>query len=109
LVSRMGIRGIKPNIKTLTVFMGGCISAGKTDFAIQMYRKIRTPDGYAMKLGIRAFSEAGDFESAASLLAEQRDGYSQMSGKDVMASYNYVIKAALQQGKYDVARNELVS
>mmetsp|Transcript_28012 Transcript_28012/g.51003 ORF Transcript_28012/g.51003 Transcript_28012/m.51003 type:complete len:1110 (-) Transcript_28012:431-3760(-) len=107
LVSRMGIRGIKPNIKTLTVFMGGCISAGKTDFAIQMYRKIRTPDGYAMKLGIRAFSEAGDFESAASLLAEQRDGYSQMSGKDVMASYNYVIKAALQQGKYDVARNEL--
>eukprot|EP00563_Minutocellus_polymorphus_P003309 CAMPEP_0181033514 /NCGR_PEP_ID=MMETSP1070-20121207/7294_1 /TAXON_ID=265543 /ORGANISM="Minutocellus polymorphus, Strain NH13" /LENGTH=1205 /DNA_ID=CAMNT_0023110939 /DNA_START=108 /DNA_END=3725 /DNA_ORIENTATION=+ len=104
LVSRMVSAGIKPNLKTFTSLMGGCLSSGKTSYALDIFGKISEHDGLSLELGIRAFCDSGDFASATSILTEQRDGRREMSGKQVMTSYNYIIEAALRQRKFDVAR-----
>lgn len=104
LVSRMVSAGIKPNLKTFTSLMGGCLSSGKTSYALDIFGKISEHDGLSLELGIRAFCNSGDFASATSILTEQRDGRREMSGKQVMTSYNYIIETALRQRKFDVAR-----
>eukprot|EP00562_Extubocellulus_spinifer_P035641 CAMPEP_0178683258 /NCGR_PEP_ID=MMETSP0699-20121125/2212_1 /TAXON_ID=265572 /ORGANISM="Extubocellulus spinifer, Strain CCMP396" /LENGTH=1213 /DNA_ID=CAMNT_0020327849 /DNA_START=350 /DNA_END=3992 /DNA_ORIENTATION=+ len=107
LVSRMVGSGVKPNLKTFTSLMGGCLSSGKTSYALDIFGKISEPDGYALELGIRAFCDSGDFASATSLLTEQRDGRREMSGKQIMSSYDYTISSALKQRNYQVARDAL--
>lgn len=107
LVSRMVGSGVKPNLKTFTSLMGGCLSSGKTSYALDIFSKISEPDGYALELGIRAFCNSGEFASATSLLTEQRDGRREMSGKQIMSSYDYIISSALKQRNYQVARDAL--
>jgi pentatricopeptide repeat protein len=107
LVSRMVSAGVKPNVKTFTSLMTGCLSSGKTSYALDIFGKITEHDGLSLELGIRAFCDSGDFASATSILTEQRDGRREMSGKQVMASYNYIIDAALRQRKFDIARAAL--
>ena len=107
LVSRMVGAGVKPNLKTFTSLMSGCLSSGKTSYALDIFGKISQHDGLSLELGIRAFCDSGDFSSATSILTEQRDGRREMSGKQVMASYNYIIGAALRQRKFDIARAAL--
>ena len=107
LVSRMVSAGVKPNLKTFTSLMSGCLSSGQTRYALDIFGKISDHDGLSLELGIRAFCDSGDFASATSILTEQRDGRREMSGKQVMASYNYIIDAALRQRKFDVARAAL--
>lgn len=107
LVSRMVGAGVKPNLKTFTSLMSGCLSSGKTSYALDIFGKISEHDGLSLELGIRAFCDSGDFASATSILTEQRDGRREMSGKQVMASYNYILGAALGQRKFDVARAAL--
>lgn len=107
LVSRMVAAGVKPNLKTFTSLLGGCLSSGKTSYAIDIFGKITEPDGYALQLGIRAFSDAGDFSSATGILRDQRDGRREMSGKQVTESYSFIIESALRQRNYEVAKDAL--
>ena len=107
LVSRMVSAGVKPNLKTFTSLMSGCLSSGQTRYALDIFGKISEHDGLSLELGIRAFCDSADFASATSILTEQRDGRREMSGKQVMASYNYIIDTALRQRKFDVARAAL--
>jgi pentatricopeptide repeat protein len=107
LVSRMTAVGIKPNTKTLTSVVGACLASQKYDLAVDVYRKIEKPDGYAMSQGIQAFCGNGEPEVAASLLREQRRGTRLMSGKLIMRSYRHVIGAALEKHDYDLARQVL--
>lgn len=107
LVSRMNIVGVKPNMKTLTALLGACLSSDKADYAVEVFKKIGTPDGYAMAMGIKAYCAAGDHASACSILSEQRDGFHEMSGKEIMESYNFLISSALKQRNYAVARDSL--
>mmetsp|Transcript_428 Transcript_428/g.1292 ORF Transcript_428/g.1292 Transcript_428/m.1292 type:complete len:358 (+) Transcript_428:111-1184(+) len=107
LVSRMIDAGVKPNLKTFTALMGGCLSSGKPKYALEVFDKIDDPDGYALTLGVKAYCEFGDFASATKILTEQKDGYHEMSGKEIMSSYNYVIQASLQRFRYGIAREAM--
>ena len=105
LVSRMTFAGVKPNIKTLTALMGACLTGGSYNYALDVYKKITKPDGYAMMLGIRAHCEVGEFETALEMV----DGNEHMSGKQIMSSYNYIIKSALKLKNYSIATDAMVS
>lgn len=107
LVSRMKAIGVKPNTKTLTAVMGACMSAGKADLASQVYRRIESPDGIAMLHGLRALCESGDLASASAMVYQLRGRGHDMTGKQVMLSYNAVIKAALEKKEFDTARSML--
>ena len=108
LLSRMTFAGVKPNIKTLTVLMGGCISAGIPERAIEVYKKIERPDGYAMNLAVRAYCNSIDFTAAFDLLKKENDGKHVMSKKEVVTGYNFLIRSALKEMKYELARSVLV-
>lgn len=105
LVSRMTLAGVKPNIKTLTALTGACLTGRSYNYALDVYKKITKPDGYAMMLGIRAHCEVGDFETALNMV----DANEMMSGKQIMSSYNYIIKSALELKNYSIATDAMVS
>ena len=118
LVARMKKAGVKPNLKTLTSLMSACISANEIDQALEVYNqavKVSKSsdsfnlDGFILTLAIRAYCEKGDFASAAEIMTAQKDGYTEMSGRDIMYGYNYFIESSLKQEKFDVARGALVS
>merc|ERR1712003_181319 len=95
-------------MKTSTALMGACLSADQYDTAIkvfeQMLKSDETPDGYALNLAIRAYCEKGKFEEATKILSEQKDGYHEFSGKEIMFCYNYVIQSSLEQNQSNVTR-----
>ncbi|GKY93225.1 hypothetical protein MPSEU_000290200 [Mayamaea pseudoterrestris] len=103
LVARMSANGIAPNLKTLTAVMGACLASNQPLLASQIYRRIVTPDGYAMTQGIRALCAAGEVTEAADLVQSQ-EGDLVMSGKQVMQSYAIVLEAALQSNSFTVAQ-----
>lgn len=105
LVSRMTFAGVKPNMKTLTSLMGACITGENYGYALDVYKKISNPDGYAMMLGIRAQSKVGDFDTALSMVDKNKD----MTGKQIMSSYNYIITCALEAKNFDAAKEAMVS
>ena len=105
LVSRMTLAGVKPNMKTLTALVGACLTGKSYKYALDVYKKIAKPDGYAMMLGVRAHCETGEFETAIKMV----DGNKMMSGKQTMSSYNYIIKSALESMNYSVAQDAMVS
>ena len=118
LVSRMKKAGVKPNLKTLTALMSACLTANQPQYALNVYAqamKIANEpetfeiDGFIMSLAFKAYCTIGDFSSASKMLTEQKDGYREMSGKDIMYSYNFLIEAALKSNEYEVARAALVS
>jgi pentatricopeptide repeat protein len=98
-VSRMTFAGVKPNIKTLTSLMGACLTGKHYGYALDVFKKINKPDGYATMLGIRAFSNLGEFDSALSMV----DNNEEMTGKQIMSSYSYIISRALEQRNYEAA------
>eukprot|EP00560_Eucampia_antarctica_P005724 CAMPEP_0197837556 /NCGR_PEP_ID=MMETSP1437-20131217/32506_1 /TAXON_ID=49252 ORGANISM="Eucampia antarctica, Strain CCMP1452" /NCGR_SAMPLE_ID=MMETSP1437 /ASSEMBLY_ACC=CAM_ASM_001096 /LENGTH=1093 /DNA_ID=CAMNT_0043444695 /DNA_START=154 /DNA_END=3435 /DNA_ORIENTATION=- len=108
LVSRMKYSGLKPNIKTLTALMGACISAKKSELALEVFDKIPTPDGYSISLVFRAYCDTGDYDSAKDTLVREGDGSGkQLSGKQIMSSYKYILQSSLENGRYDVAEEAM--
>lgn len=110
LVARMQKVGVKPTVKTLTAIMGACLSCNKANIAVDVYQQMgniqeRRVDGLALTLAVRAFCEQGNFTAAASIITEQRDGKQEMSGKEVMSSYNVLLKSSLQANNFLVARS----
>lgn len=105
LVSRMSAIGIKPNMKTLTSLMGACLSSERPDLGAEVFKKIESPDGYAMSQGLKAFCRSGDLVSAAEMLSDQKRGSRTLSGKQLMEGYETTITAALKGGDYDAARS----
>jgi len=107
LVSRMNRAGVKPNKKTLTALMGACIAGRKYNAASDIFAKIKSPDSYAISVGLKALCLAGKFDDALELITEQRSGQQTLNGKQVMFAYNNLIQEALYSGEYEVARGEL--
>lgn len=103
-VSRMTFSGVKPNIKTLTSLMGACLTGKNYDYALDVFKKISKPDGYAQMLGVRAYASLGEFDSALSMVDKNKE----MSGKEIMSSYNYIISCALVQRNYSAATAAMV-
>lgn len=104
LVSRMTLAGVKPNMKTLTSLLGACLTGENYKYALDVYKRIKDPDGYAIMLGTRAYSEAGEFDTAIEIV----DKNEKMTGKQIMSSYNYIISTALDQRDYSIAKKALV-
>ena len=107
LVSRMNRAGVKPNKKTLTALMGACIAGRKYNAASDIFAKIKSPDSYAISVGLKALCLAGKFDDALELITEQRSGQQTLNGKQVMFAYNNLIQEALYSGEYEVARGAL--
>mmetsp|Transcript_1264 Transcript_1264/g.1806 ORF Transcript_1264/g.1806 Transcript_1264/m.1806 type:complete len:1106 (+) Transcript_1264:219-3536(+) len=107
LVSRMTFAGVKPNIKTLTSLMGACLTAAEYDYALKIFSKITSPDGYAMTLALRGYCGRGDYEKAFELLTDQSDAGKEMSGRQIMSSYNLVIEEALNAKQYRDAKRAM--
>jgi pentatricopeptide repeat protein len=106
-VSRMTAIGVKPNLKTLTAVMGACMSSGRFDLATQIYKRIDSPDGFAMSQGLRALCETGDVASAAAILYKLPRRTREMTGKQIMLSYKTAIEAALKENDFETARDVL--
>ena len=106
LLTRMSSIGVKPNIKTLTALVGACLSSGKPDLAVEIYKRIDNPDGYATLQGLRAFSESGNIEEGLSIVNKGRRSLG-VTGKQLMMMYETMISNALQQSDYDMARRVL--
>ena len=106
--SRMSFAGIKPNIKTLTSLMGACLSGNNPDYALEIFKKIENPDGYARSLVVRGYCNIGNHEQALDFINEAHY-MSLMSGKQIMSSYNYVIGSCLKMRRYDIATQAIVS
>lgn len=105
LVSRMNAVGIKPNLKTLTAVIGACLTSGRPDLGVKLYERIDKPDGYAMAQVVRALCANSERRRAFDLLRKQRRGSGAiMSGKEIMRSYNEVIKTSLAASDLDLAR-----
>ncbi|KAL7467566.1 hypothetical protein ACHAXS_007812 [Conticribra weissflogii] len=109
LVSRMNRAGVKPNKRTLTALMGACIAGGKYDAAVDIFRKIKNPDSYAISVGLQALCQNGSFSEAVALLSEHKSGQVKLTGKQVMAGYNNLLQCALNSDNFEVARIALVS
>ena len=109
LVSRMNRAGVKPNKKTLTALMGACIAGRKYNAAADVFSKIKSPDSYAISVGLKAMCLAGKFDAALELITEQRCGQKTLKGKQVMAGYNNLIQEALFAVEYNIAREAMVS
>jgi len=109
LISRMTFSGIKPNLKTMTALMSASISAGKVDYALEVYGKISNPDGQAMTLALKAYCEKGDFDRVLPSLRAQRSDNHSMTGKQMMSIYNFFIEKSLAVGNYGIALDGMVS
>eukprot|EP00977_Amphora_coffeiformis_P015428 scaffold4510_cov183-Amphora_coffeaeformis.AAC.113 len=107
LVTRMSAKGVKPNMKTLTAVVTACLFAGKPDLAIQIFRKIEAPDGYAMSQGLRAYCDNNNYAEALSILKQQRRRDRTLSGKQLMLAYKNVIQASLVNGDFDIAMDAM--
>jgi len=97
--------GVTPNLKTFTALMGGCLSSGKPKYALEIFKKMDEPDGYALSMGVRAYCDSGDYDSAAKIITGQKDGHQKMTGKEIMQSYNCIIESAIGRCRYGVARD----
>lgn len=105
LVSRMTFAGVKPNMKTLTALMGACLSGGRPDFAVDVFKKIKRPDGIALTRAVKAYCENKDFIPALDIIESQSDRERCiMTGKQVMSNYDYVMRCALESHNYIAAQ-----
>jgi len=107
LVSRMNRVGVKPNKKTLTALMSAMLAGRKYDAASDIFTKIRSPDSYAISVGLQALCYAGRFEQAQNLLAGQKCGQKALKGKQVMDGYNVLLRSSLGAGDFNMARDTL--
>jgi pentatricopeptide repeat protein len=107
LVSRMNANGIKPNLQTLTAVMGACIASDRPDLAVQLFRRIENPDGYAMAQGISSLWKSGALASAADYIEEHGGRDSAMTGSEIMRSYTDIFRAAVRADDLDIARRVL--
>jgi len=98
LVSRMNFAGVKPNMKSLTALMGACVSNNEHRNAIDVFKKIKAPDGYAKTICIRAYCGLSEYETALEMIEDD-----DLSGKQTMASYNYMIGCALNENDFEIA------
>lgn len=109
LLSRMTASGVNPTLKTMTALMGACLAAGRPDLAVDIYKKIRKPDDYAMAQGLRAMCESGGIEEALSLISKQGGPSDMLKGKQLMIAYKSMIETSLRRGEYELAQQALTS
>jgi pentatricopeptide repeat protein len=102
LLSRMNGLGISPNLKTMTALVGACLASGTPDLAYDIYKRIQTPDGYALLQGIKALGESGRVQDALSLVDGKESKI--LSGKQVMAAYESLLLNSLTRDDFDSAR-----
>ena len=65
----------------LRALMGACLSNQRPDLGAEVYKRISSPDAYAMSQGLEAFCRSGDLPAAAELLSTQKRGSRTLSGK----------------------------
>mmetsp|Transcript_19307 Transcript_19307/g.21561 ORF Transcript_19307/g.21561 Transcript_19307/m.21561 type:complete len:1019 (+) Transcript_19307:98-3154(+) len=105
LLKRMVSLGIQPNTKTLTALQKAYLASGKSDSAVDVYRKIKEPDGRAMLAGLEALSLEGEFEEVTSTLRYQwKTRGSALSGKQLMFAFNVLFRETVSQGCFIAAR-----
>ena len=105
LLSRMNSLGIKANMKTLTALMGASLSSGKPSFAVDIYRRISKPDGYANLNGLTALCETGEIEEVLNTLRSKSRKTLGLSGKDQMALFEKMVTKSLEARDYALARS----
>jgi pentatricopeptide repeat protein len=105
LLSRMKALGIKPNMKTMTTLVGACLAGGKPELAVDIYRRIRNPDAYALTQGLIALAAAGNLEECLAMLADRKSLAGKLNGKRLNQVYEVMIKNAIDSGNFDMARN----
>ena len=119
LVFRMKKEGVVHNIKKLTAIISACSSTQRIDYALNVYDQINRlaevrkgeyeMDGWVLTLAVRAYYDGGHFEKAGRIITSQNDSHKDISGKEIMTDYNYLLESSLKNRKYDVARDALVS
>jgi pentatricopeptide repeat protein len=109
LLSRMKVLGIKPNLKTMTTLLGACLAAGKPDLAVDIYRRIPSPDPYAVSQGLAALAEAGRVDEALLMLADRGSVAGKLQGKKLNRVYEVMMKKTIDSGDYDIARKVVES
>lgn len=109
LLSRMNGIGVKPNMVTLTAIMGACLSSGKPDLAVDVFRRIANPDGYAVTQGLQALSEAGKTEEALQIIEEDRKQGKRLTGKQRMRAFFVMLKTELKRSDFEMARRVIDS
>jgi len=108
LLSRMSTAGIKPNTRAMTAVMGACMSSGEHDLAIDVYKRMSQPDGFALTMLIKAYCGARHLSTAWKLISENISGTKELSPKQVMVAYNVYLKACLMEEEYDLARDSFI-
>jgi hypothetical protein len=68
LVVRMHRAGVRPNKKTLTAFMGTCLSSKKYEAAIDIFAKMKKPNSYAILVGLQALCHGRAFGKVLALI-----------------------------------------
>lgn len=72
---------------------------------MEVYRKIKEPDGRAMLAGLEALSLEGEFEEVTSTLCYQwKTRGSALSGKELMFAFNVLFRETISQGNFIAAR-----
>ncbi|KAL3913808.1 MAG: hypothetical protein SGILL_006345, partial [Bacillariaceae sp.] len=104
LLSRMKGLGIKPNLKTMTALMGACLKAGKPDLAVDIFRRIPNPDGYAVSQGVVALAESGNVKEALSMLADSKSVAGKLEGKRLTMVYDGMLQKSVTSDDYATAR-----
>ena len=109
LLSRMNSLGIKPNQKTMTALLSACLSAGEPELAIDIYKKIRNPDSYAVSKGIMALSLAGRGDEALAMLSQKGTVAGKIQGKLLNKIYEALFQDSIEADDYELARRVLIS
>lgn len=108
MISRMKAIGVKPNLKTMTALLGACLSAGKPDLAVDVYRSIPNPDFYAVGQGLLAMTQAGNGEQVLKLLSEKGTMAGSLEGKRLMKVYESLFTNAIASEDYGLARRTMM-
>jgi len=104
LVNRMNSMAIKPDQKTMTALMSACMSSRKWALGVEIYRKIKNPDGLAMRKGLECMCHHGCFSEVLVTLRGQRRRKTSMNGKQIMYVYEHLLRESILQGDFATAR-----
>ena len=102
LLSRMNGLGISPTLKTMTALVGACLASGTPDLAYDIFKRIQSPDGYAVLQGIKALCESGRLQEALAIVDGKESKI--LSGKQVMVAYESLLQNSLTRDDFDSAR-----
>jgi hypothetical protein len=93
----------------MTTLIGACLAGKKPDLAVDIYRRIRNPDSYAISQGLMALAEAGNLEECLTMLADRKSLAGKLKGKRLNQIYEVMTKKAIDSGDFEMARNVIQS